>query len=74
MEYIITRVSKPRKAVAVQVFGMPIIQLGDLVKFSYDVNEILPNAVTGSNFVVYAIEQDIAESGPSTVLYLSEVV
>jgi hypothetical protein len=55
MEYIITRVSKPRKAVAVQVFGMPIIQLGDLVKFSYDVNEILPNAATASNFVVYAI-------------------
>jgi hypothetical protein len=73
MEYIITRVSKPRKAVAVQVFGMPIIQLGDLVKFSYDVNEILPNAATASNFVVYAIEQDTGETGPSTILYLSEV-
>jgi hypothetical protein len=73
MEYIINKVSVPRKAVAVQTFGMPIIQLGDLVKFSYDTNLILPNTVTDNNFVVYGIEQDVSETGPSTILYLSEV-
>ena len=73
MEYIINKVSVPRKAVGVQVFGMPIIQLGDLVKFSYDTNLILPNTVTENNFVVYGIEQDVSETGPSTTLYLSEV-
>lgn len=73
MEYIINKVSRPRKAVATQVFGMPIIQLGDLVKFSYDTNLILPNTVTENNFVVYGIEQDVSETGPSTTLYLSEV-
>jgi hypothetical protein len=73
MEYIINKVSKPRKAVGVQVFGMPIIQLGDLVKFSYDTNSVLPNTVTDNNFVVYGIEQDVSEAGPSTILYLSEV-
>lgn len=74
MDYIINKISKPRKAVAVETFGMPIIQLGDLVKFSYDENKTLPNAVTGSNFVVYAIEHQTRENGPSTILYLSEVV
>lgn len=74
MDYIINKISKPRKAVAVQTFAMPIIQLGDLVKFSYDETKTLPNAVTGSNFVVYAIEHQTAETGPSTILYLSEVV
>lgn len=74
MDYIINKISKPRKAVAVETFGMPIIQLGDLVKFSYDETKTLPNAVTGSNFVVYAIEHQTRENGPSTVIYLSEVV
>ena len=73
MEYIINKISRPRKAVAVETFGMPIIQLGDLVKFSYDPNKTLPNAVTDNNFVVYAIEHQTAETGPSTILYLSEV-
>jgi hypothetical protein len=73
MEYIINKISKPRKAVAVETFGMPIIQLGDLVKFSYDTGKTLPNAVTGNNFVVYAIEHQTAETGPSTIIYLSEV-
>ena len=74
MDYIINKISKPRKAVAVETFGMPIIQLGDLVKFSYDETKTLPNAVTESNFVVYAIEHQTRENGPSTVIYLSEVV
>lgn len=74
MDYIINKISKPRKAVAVETFGMPIIQLGDLVKFSYDPNKNLPNTVTDNNFVVYAIEHQTRENGPSTILYLSEVV
>ena len=74
MDYIINKISKPRKAVAIQIFGMPIIQLGDIVKFSYDTQKTLPNAITGNNFVVYAIEHETKNDGPSTVIYLSEVV
>ena len=74
MDYTIKKISKPRKAVGVEVFGMPIIQLGDLVNFSYDTQQILPNSITGSNFVVYAIEHQTSQQGPSTMLYLSEVV
>jgi len=74
MDYIINKISKPRKAVAVQIFGMPIIQLGDIVNFSYDTQKVLPNAITGNNFVVYAIEHETKNDGPSTILYLSEVV
>jgi hypothetical protein len=74
MDYIIKKISKPRKAVAVEIFGMPIIQLGDLVNFSYDTQKTLPNAVTGNNYVVYAIEHQTKQNGPSTILYLSEVL
>ena len=73
MDYIINKISKPRKAVAVQIFGMPTIQLGDLVDFSYDTQKTLPNAITGNNYVVYAIEHETKQDGPSTILYLSEV-
>jgi hypothetical protein len=74
MDYTIKKISKPRKAVGVEVFGMPIIQLGDLVNFSYDTQQIIPNSITGNNFVVYAIEHQTGQQGPSSMLYLSEVV
>lgn len=74
MDFIINKVSKPRKAVAVETFGMPIIQLGDIVSFSYDTTKTLPNTVSGNNFVVYASEYKRDVKGPSTVLYLSEVI
>jgi len=53
---------------------MPIIQLGDIVSFVYDTTKTLPNTVSGNNFVVYASEYQRAADGPSTVLYLSEVL
>lgn len=74
MNFIINRVSKPRKAVGVMTFGMPIIQLGDIVSFSYDTLQTLPNTVSGNNFVVYASEYTRSSNGPSTMLYLSEVI
>lgn len=74
MSFVINRISKPRKVAAVRVFGMPIIQLGDIVSFLYDTNKILPNTVSGNNFVVYASEYQREETGPSTLLYLSEVL
>jgi hypothetical protein len=74
MNFIINRISKPRKVVAVKVFGMPIIQLGDIVSFVYDTTKTLPNTVSGNNFVVYASEYQREQTGPSTILYLSEVL
>jgi hypothetical protein len=74
MNFVINRISKPRKVAAVSVFGMPIIQLGDIVSFVYDTSKTLPNTVSGNNFVVYASEYQREETGPSTILYLSEVL
>ena len=74
MSFVINRISKPRKVAAVRVFGMPIIQLGDIVSFLYDTTKTLPNTVSGNNFVVYASEYQREETGPSTLLYLSEVL
>lgn len=74
MNFIINRVSQPRKAVGVKVFGMPIVQLGDIVSLSYDTTKTLPNTVSGNNFVVYASEYRREPSGSSTMLFLSEVL
>jgi hypothetical protein len=74
MNFVINRISKPRKVAAVRVFGMPIIQLGDIVSFVYDTTKTLPNTVSGNNFVIYASEYQREETGPSTILYLSEVL
>jgi hypothetical protein len=74
MNFVINRISKPRKVAAVSVFGMHIIQLGDIVSFVYDTSKTLPNTVSGNNFVVYASEYQREETGPSTILYLSEVL
>lgn len=74
MNFVINRVSKPRKAVGVSVFGLPIIQLGDIVGFYYDNTKTLPNTVTNNNFVVYASEYRRDSSGVGNMLYLSEVV
>ena len=71
MDWIIKKVMKPRKSVGIDIFGMPVIQLGDIVKVSYNRNGVdeLPDA----RFVVYNINYSRDTSGPKTTIYLSEV-
>jgi hypothetical protein len=75
MRWLTEKIMKPRKSVGVNVFGMPTVQLGDIVQVDYvnenGVEEIAPES---SRFVVYYIEYDRSENGPSSTLYLSEVV
>jgi len=73
MGFLIGKLSKPRKAVGIEVFGMPIIQMGDIISLSFDTTQTLPNSVSGKNYVVYASEYTRNPDGPSTRLYLSEV-
>jgi hypothetical protein len=81
MDWIATKLMKPRRSVGIEVFGMPIIQLGDILEIDYQMptsntnsTEINQISADGSRFVVYSIEYNRNQDGPSTTIYLSEVV
>lgn len=74
MGWIVSKIMKPRKSVGLSVFGMPTIQLGDIVKIknvnSDGVNEIAPE---DTRFVVYYVEYAKDSKGPVMNIFLSEV-
>jgi hypothetical protein len=72
MQWMVDKVMVPKKAVSVEIFANPMIQLGDIVTINYTVNgtQQLPN----SRFVVYHIEYKRGSNGPSMTLYLDEVI
>lgn len=74
MGWIVNKIMKPRKSVGLSVFGMPTLQLGDLVNIKYKtkegVDELGPE--TGK-FVVYYIEYAKDSQGPVVNMFLSEV-
>lgn len=75
MKWLSEKIMKPRKSVGVEVFGMPTIQLGDIVQVDYtNENGVAEISQADARFVVYYIEYQRSEQGPSTTLYLSEVV
>ena len=75
MNWLTEKIMKPRKSVGVELFGLPILQLGDIVQIQYKneqgVEEISPEA---SRFVVYYMDYDRKDDGPTMNVYLSEVV
>jgi hypothetical protein len=74
MSWLVSKIMQPRKSVGVSVFGMPILQLGDIVQIDYTnqngVNEL---SDPGTRFVVYHIDYSKTPQGPSMDVYLSEV-
>ena len=75
MLWLSQKIMKPRRSVGVEVFGMPTLQLGDIVGVDFinenGVSEISP---IDSRFVIYSIEYSRSESGPKMTVYLSEVL
>lgn len=75
MAWLTDKIMQPRKSVGVEVFGLPILQLGDIVQIQYTnengVDEIAPES---SRFVVYYMDYNRKEDGPSMNVYLSEVL
>ena len=63
MSWTIKKVMKPRKSVGIDLFAMPTIQLGDIVKVNYIAEEV--NQISNSRFVVYSIDYSKKETGPS---------
>ena len=72
--WIISKISKPRKAVGLQTFGTPYAQLGDIVEINYvDEDSVGQVSLSDSRYIVYSMEYRYSESGPEQTLYLSEV-
>jgi len=74
MSWLSSKISKPRKAIGVKLFGLPILQLGDVVTVNYQSNDGIDQVSPDSRFVVYNIEYRADTSGPEMTAYLSEVV
>ena len=73
MEWVISKIMKPRRSLGVSIFANPTIQLGDLVSIDYSEDPDYPSFEPGKKFVVYSIDYKKDGSGPSMILYLSEV-
>lgn len=75
MSWMISKIMKPRKSVGVEVFGTPILQLGDIVNLNYkDVAGVDQVAPDTTRFVVYSIAYENSTDGPAMTAYLSEVI
>jgi hypothetical protein len=74
MGWVIKKIMRPRRSIGVEVFGLPILQLGDIVEIEYDVDGINQIAAGDTRFVVYSIENVVDPDGPTMNVYLSEVV
>jgi hypothetical protein len=74
MGWIISKIMKPRRSVGINLFGMPILQLGDIVKINYKDNDGVDLAASPeSRFVVYQIDYSGTPEGPEMSVFLSEV-
>ena len=75
MGWIISKTIKPRKSVGLTVFGGSVLQLGDIVQIFWTDDLGIDQIVDrNKKFVVYNIEYSISSTGPSTNIYLSEVI
>lgn len=75
MEWMISKLMKPRKSVGINVFAMPTLQLGDIVQINYSSSDgVDAVAPISSRFVVYNIEYSRSAAGPDFTVYLSEVL
>jgi hypothetical protein len=74
MKFLIKNVTVPKKAVGLEVFGVPHLQLGDIVSFDYQdgTTDIIANSTT--RFVVYSIAHNRQGDGIKSTIYVSEVI
>jgi hypothetical protein len=74
MTWLVGKIMKPRKAVGLEVFSMPHLQLGDIVEIQFNKDGIGQVSKSSSGrYVIYSIEYNRDNNGPSTIMHLSEV-
>jgi len=74
MKFLVKNVTVPKKAVGLDVFGVPHLQLGDIVSFDYQdgTTDIIADSTT--RFVVYSIAHSRQGDGIKSTIYVSEVI
>ena len=74
MGWMISKIMKPRRSVGAKIFGMPVLQLGDIVTINYKDSENIDQiASSETRFVVYQIDYSGTAEGPEMTVFLSEV-
>ena len=74
MGWIINKIMVPKKAIGVNIFSIPTLQLGDIVSINYkDVDGLDLVAADTDRFIIYNIEYSRTLEGPKMTIYLSEV-
>jgi hypothetical protein len=74
MGWMVNKIMKPSKSLGLNIFSNPTIQLGDIVQIDYkNSNNVYEVADPKDRFVVYHIEYERGQTGPSMSIYLSQV-
>jgi hypothetical protein len=73
MKWLIGKTLKPRKVLEVDVFGMPYLQLGDIVKINYDLQDGIKFIDIDKRFVVISMLYSRSDSDIKTAIRLVEV-
>lgn len=74
MGWMISKIMKPRRSIGAKIFGMPVLQLGDIVNINYkDENNINQITDSSARFVIYQIDYAGSPEGPDMTVFLSEV-
>jgi hypothetical protein len=74
MDWLVKKIMKPRKSVGVSVFGMPHLQLGDILEIDFKTEEGVDDiAPPGKRFVIYNIEYARSAQDVQMSVFLSEV-
>jgi alpha-galactosidase len=72
MDWMMSRLIYPKQIVSIEVFGVPHLQLGDVIQIDYNIdndNYVDPN----KRFTVVNIDYGYSEKGPSSVIRVVEI-
>jgi hypothetical protein len=71
--WIIEKSMRPKKLVGANIFAMPILQLGDIVKIDYNKEGVDVISDPEKEFVIYNINYERNVNGPSMTVYMAEI-
>ncbi len=71
--WIINKSMKPKKMIGANIYSLPILQLGDIVKIDYIKDDVSIVSDPDTKFIIYNIEYERKSEGPDMTLYLAEV-
>jgi hypothetical protein len=73
MKWLIGKTLKPRKVLEIDVFGIPYVQLGDIVKIDYDLQNGIKFVDVSKRFVVISMLYSRSSSDIKTAIRMVEV-